>query len=83
MKPQAVAGRRVSEDGPLKGIVELAAVQPPKLEVSAAPEVAQSGVRFLDMHNALRPYECTRPRCSAQSVLIFIMAFSACMTTLS
>ena len=81
IKAQAVAGQRMSEDSPLKGIVELAAVQPAKLEAPAAPEVAQSGVRFLDISIACRHDACTR--CSAHTVLILTMAFSSFMSAFS
>ncbi len=44
-KGQALAGQRMSEDSPLKGALELAAVQPAKLEAPAVPEIMQSRVR--------------------------------------
>ena len=47
IKALGMARQRVAADSPLKSAVELAAVQPAKLEAVAAPEVLQSSVRFL------------------------------------
>ena len=46
IKALGMARQRPAADSPLKSAVELAAVQPAKLEAVAAPEVLQSSVRF-------------------------------------
>lgn len=69
-RAQVLAGRRASEDSPLKGIVELAAVQPAKLEAPAVPEIMQPMVRCLDTSTALRRGACAAilsPACAGHS----------------
>ena len=63
-RAQASAGRRASEDSPLKGAVKLAAVQPAKLEAPAVPEVMQSRVRCLDTSCPQTWCMCSNPQLS-------------------